>query len=66
MTERIDSGLHQRAAFGIELTPEDEHAAVGLIAREPATLVGAVVIGEHAVGVELQPGDLGEGAHRPG
>ncbi len=66
VTERIDRGLHQRAAFGIELTPEDEDAAIGLLALEPAALVGAVVIGEHAVGVEAQAGDLGEGAHGPG
>ena len=45
---------------------EDEHAAVGLVAVEPAALVGTVGIGEHAVGVEAQPGGLGEGAHGTG
>ena len=66
VTERIDRGLHQRPAFGVELTTQHEHAAVGLLALEPATLVRPVVVGEHAIGVEAQPGDLGEGAHRPG
>jgi len=56
VTERIDRGLDQRAAFGIELTTEDEDAAIGLLALEPAALVGAVVIGEHAVRIEAQAG----------
>ena len=66
VTERIDRRLHQRAALGVELTTEDEHAPIGLLALEPAAFVGAVVIGEHPIGVEAQPGGLGEHAHGPG
>ena len=66
VTERIDRGLQQRAAFGIELPAQDEHAAIGLVALEPAALVGVVGIGEHAIGIEPQPGGLGEGAHGTG
>ena len=66
VTERVDRSLQQRAAFGIELTTEDEHAAIGLIAREPAAFVGTVVIGEHPVGVEAQPGGLRESPHLTG
>ena len=49
VAERIDRGLHQRPALGIELTAEDEHVVIGLLALEPAALVGVVVIREHAV-----------------
>jgi hypothetical protein len=54
------------AAFGIELTTENEHAAISLVAIQPATPVGAVVSGEHAVGIEAQPGRLREGPHLTG
>ena len=63
MTERVDGGLHQRAALGIELTAEDEDAPIRLLALEPAPLVGAVVIGEHPVGIDPEPRHLGDGAH---
>ena len=66
VAERIDRGLHQRPALGIELTAEDVHVVIRLLALEPAPLVGVVVIREHAVGVEAQPRGLGEHAHRPG
>jgi len=52
VTERIDRGLHQRAALRIELATQDEDAAIGLVALEPAALVGVVGIGEHAVGIQ--------------
>ncbi len=66
VAHRIDRGLQQGALLGVELTPQDVHAPIGLVAVEPAALVGVVGIGEHPVGVEAQPGGLGEDAHGPG
>jgi len=54
------------APFGVELPTQDEHAAIGLVALEPAALVGVVVRGEHTIGMDAKPSDLGEGAHGPG
>ena len=65
VAERIDRGLHQRAALGIELTAQDVHVVIRLLALEPAALVRVVVIREDAVRVEVEPGGLGEDAHRP-
>ena len=50
LTERVDGGLHQRAAFGVELPAKDEDPAIRLLALEPAPLMGAVVVGEHPMG----------------
>ncbi len=66
VAERIDRGLHQRPALGIELTAQDVHVGIGLLALEPAALVGVVVVRKHAVGIEAQPGGLDQDAHRPG
>jgi hypothetical protein len=63
VTHRIDRGLEQGAAFGIELTTHDEHTAIGLIAVQPATLVRVIGIGEHAVGIDAEPGGAGEETH---
>ena len=63
VAERIDRGLHQGAAFGVELTAQDEHIPIGLLALEPAARVHAAVIFEHAIRIKAQPGLLGEPAH---
>ena len=66
MTQRVDRGLEQGTAFGIELPTEDEHTAIGLIAVQPALQVGVIGIGEHAVGIDGEARGLGGSPHAAG